>query len=96
MNIAVDRNADRYAVSQGSYTVPAVSYQVFDGDDPLRSRMIMDEVAVGSALHQHAYEVRLPLTAPQGQGARRSVSQESQSRSSWAIVRSSPIVATGS
>jgi hypothetical protein len=66
VQFSVDAAADRYMDNGADYTIPAFTYQVFDGDNLLASNLIVDNVATGGGLNQHAYEVRLPLPAPNG------------------------------
>lgn len=69
LQVSVDKGADRYVDTPASYTVPAVTYQVFDGTgDLMAAAVIEDDVAVGQVLHKNAYEVRLPLPKFQGRG----------------------------
>lgn len=75
VQFSVDAGADRFADTQTGYTVPAFTYQVFAGTDLLKSAVLLDDVATGAVLNQHAYEVRLPLPEVTGAGAQ-----------SWTVV----------
>ncbi len=66
LQFAVDAGADRYQDGTTSYTYPAVTFQVFGGKDLPSATLVADDVAVGSVLNEHAYEVRLPLPTPAG------------------------------
>lgn len=68
VQFAVDAPADRYQDTAAGYVSPALSFQVFDGADFVRSQVILDDVATGSPLNKHAYEARLLLPTPQGRG----------------------------
>lgn len=68
VQVALDPGADRTNIGQNDYTLPAASYQVYAGKDLLQSEVVLDEVSIGTVLNTNAYELRLPLKAPQGSG----------------------------
>jgi hypothetical protein len=69
IQFSVDKGADRYSETATSYTIPAMTYQVFDGTgDLMASRLLLDDVATASVLNQHAFEIRLPLPKYAGNG----------------------------
>lgn len=66
IQFAVDKPADLYLDTPTHYVVPALTFQVFDGNDPYTATVVADDVAVGSPLNEHAYEVRVPLPTAAG------------------------------
>ncbi|MCW8139705.1 MAG: hypothetical protein KIT58_12475 [Planctomycetota bacterium] len=71
IQFSVDAGADRYEETASRYTVPAMTFQVFDRTgDLMQAAVLRDDVAVGAILHKNAYEVRLPLPVAPGTGTR--------------------------
>lgn len=69
LQAAVDPAADRYRGGQ-RYVIPAMSYQVFDGQDLMAAGLVQEDVATGGVLEANAYEFRLPLDRVPGTGTR--------------------------
>lgn len=70
VQFAIDPAADRYDDTQTSYVTPALTFQVFDGTDFVRSEVVLDDVATATPLNKHAYEARILLPTPTGAAGR--------------------------
>lgn len=66
VQFSVQKGADKYKDDASGYTVPALTFQLFDGKDLPKAKLITDDVAVGAALNEFAYECRIPVPSVQG------------------------------